>query len=102
MNFSARYHVGDFTISYLAEYISGVDATATYQDYTYGVPSLLYHDLVLDYTLDAYGETRLTLGVTNLTDEAPPYIDPGFNANTDPNTYRVFGTGYFLRLSQTF
>jgi outer membrane receptor protein involved in Fe transport len=102
MNFSARYHVGDFTISYLAEYISGVDATATYQDYTYGVPSLLYHDLVLDYTLDAFGETRLTLGVTNLTDEEPPYIDPGFNANTDPNTYRVFGTGYFLRLSQTF
>jgi len=103
MNFSVRFHTGDLTISYLAEYISAIDATATYNTtYTYTVDSHLYHDLVFDYTLDALGETRLTAGFTNLTDEAPPYIDPGFNANTDPNTYRVFGMGYFLRLSQTF
>lgn len=102
VNFSARFHRGDFTVSYLAEYIHDIVATATYNDYTYGVDSLMYHDLVFDYTLDAMGETRLTAGITNLTDEAPPYIDPGFNANTDPNTYRMFGMGYFLRLSQTF
>jgi outer membrane receptor protein involved in Fe transport len=101
-NFSARFHTGDLTVSYLTEYISEIDATATYNDYTYTVDSLMYHDLVFDYTLDVMGETRLTAGFTNLTDEAPPYIDPGFNANTDPNTYRMFGRGYFLRLSQTF
>jgi len=102
MNFSVRFHTGDLSVSYLAEFISDIDATATYNDYTYNVASLLYHDLVFDYTLDAMGETRLTAGFTNLTDEAPPYIDPGFNANTDPNTYRMFGRGYYLRLSQTF
>jgi outer membrane receptor protein involved in Fe transport len=102
INFSARFHTGDFTVSYLAEYISDIKATATYEDYTYKVDSIMYHDLVFDYTLDAFGETRLTAGFTNLTDEEPPYIDPGFNANTDPNTYRMFGRGYFLRLSQTF
>jgi hypothetical protein len=102
MNFSVRFHTGDLSVSYLAEYISDIKATATYNDYTYTVDSILYHDLVFDYTLDALGTTRLTAGFTNLTDEAPPYIDPGFNANTDPNTYRVFGRGYFLRLSQTF
>jgi len=102
MNFSVRFHTGDLTVSYLAEFISEIDATATYNDYTYKVDSYLYHDLVFDYTLDAMGETRLTAGFTNLTDEEPPYIDPGFNANTDPNTYRMFGMGYFLRISQTF
>lgn len=103
INFSARFNTGDFTVSYLAEYISAIDATATYNtSYTYQVDSILYHDLVFDYTLDAMGETRLTAGFTNLTDEKPPYIDPGFNANTDPNTYRMFGVGYFLRISQTF
>lgn len=103
LNFSVRFHTGDLSVSYLAEYISDIKATATYNtDYTYTVDSILYHDLVFDYTLDALGTTRLTAGFTNLTDEAPPYIDPGFNANTDPNTYRVFGRGYFLRLSQTF
>jgi outer membrane receptor protein involved in Fe transport len=102
LNFSTRFHTGDLTVSYMAEYISDIKATATYNDYTYKVPSLLYHDLVFDYTLDVLGDTRLTAGFTNLTNEAPPYIDPGFNANTDPNTYRMFGRGYFLRISQTF
>jgi outer membrane receptor protein involved in Fe transport len=102
INFSARWYSGDLSIGYLAEYISAVDATATYEDYTYTVDSILYHDLVLDYSFDNFGTTRLSLGVTNIGDEAPPYIDPGFNANTDPNTYRVFGRGYFLRLSQSF
>jgi len=103
MNFSARWYYGDLSVGYLAEYISSIKATATYQtDYTYTVDSILYHDLVFDYTLDKFGETMLTVGVTNLTNEAPPYIDPGFNSNTDPNTYRVLGRGYFLRVSQTF
>ncbi len=102
LNFSARFHTGDLSVSYLTEYISDINATATYNNYTYKIDAIMYHDLVFDYTLDALGETRLTAGFTNLTDEAPPYIDPGFNANTDPNTYRVFGRGYFLRLSQTF
>jgi outer membrane receptor protein involved in Fe transport len=102
MNFSARWHTGDLTVSYLAEYISDVRSEATYYDYAYTVDSILYHDLVFDYTLDALGSTRLTAGFTNLTDEAPPFIENAFNAQTDPNTYRVFGRGYFLRLSQTF
>ncbi len=41
-------------------------------------------------------------GVTNLTNEAPPYIDIGFNATTDPSTYRMFGRGYWLRVGYTF
>jgi len=101
-NFSLHYYNGDFSVGYLAEYISSIDATATFVNYTYSIDSYLYHDLVFDYTLDAMGTTRLTAGFTNLTDEEPPFIDPGFNASTDPNTYRIFGRGYFVRLSQTF
>jgi len=102
-NFSIRYTNGDLSVGYLYEYISAVDATATYlTTYTYEVPSRMYSDLVFDYTLDAWGTTKLTAGFTNIFDEEPPYIDPGFNANTDPNTYRMFGQGYFLRISQQF
>ncbi len=101
-NFSLHFTRGDLSVGYLAEYISAIDAPAVFVTYDQPVDSYLYHDLVFNYTLDAMGETRLTAGFTNLTDEEPPYIDPGFNATTDPNTYRVFGRGYFLRLSQTF
>lgn len=102
INFAAHYYRGDLSIGYLAEYISSIDATATYQDYTYSVPSKLYHDLVMDYSFDTLGTTRLSVGITNITNESPPYIDPGFNANTDPNTYRMFGRGYYVRLTQSF
>ena len=101
-NFSARWMMGDLTVSYLAEYIGGIEADAAYIDYRYSIGSQLYHDIVVDYMLDAWGQTRITAGVTNLTDEGPPFIDDGFNASTDPNTYRVFGMGWFLRLTQSF
>jgi iron complex outermembrane receptor protein len=102
MNFAAHYYRGNLSVGYLAEYISSIKATATYQDYTYTVPSLLYHDLVAEYSFDNLGTTRLSMGITNITNEEPPYIDPGFNANTDPNTYRMFGRGYYVRLTQSF
>ena len=101
-NFSLHYYRGDWSIGYLAEFIGELEALANYQNYVQKIDSLLYHDLVFNYEFQRWGSTRLTLGVTNLTDEEPPYIDRGFNASTDPNTYRMFGTGYFLRVSQTF
>ena len=101
-NASIHYYRGDFSVGYLAEYISSIDAPAVFVTYNQPVDSYLYHDLVFNYTMDTIGETKLTVGITNVGDEAPPYIDPGFNATTDPNTYRVFGRGYFVRLSQTF
>jgi outer membrane receptor protein involved in Fe transport len=103
MNFSARYFRGDLAVAYLAEYISSIDAEAQYQGgYFYSVDSVLYHDLVFDYTLDYWGSTKFTLGITNISDEPPPFIDQGFNASTDPNTYRSFGRGWFARITQSF
>ena len=81
----------------MGEYISSLDATAVFlPDYEYKVDSQLYHDLVASYT---WNSTTFTAGLTNFTNEAPPYIDAGFNAKTDPPTYRMFGRGYYLRLT---
>ena len=102
INFSARWNTGNLTVSWLTEYIGGISADAAYIDYTYNIDAQMYHDLVFDYSFDNFGTTRITAGVTNLTDEPPPFIDQGFNASTDPITYRVFGMGWFLRLNQSF
>ena len=102
-NFSLHYFRGGFSIGYLAEYISSIEANSPFvAGYTYDVDSYLYHDVVVDYEFSQWGNTRLTLGVTNISDEEPPFIDNAFNAKTDPNTYRMFGTGWFARISQTF
>ncbi|MCH7501892.1 MAG: TonB-dependent receptor [Proteobacteria bacterium] len=109
-NYSIQWFRNNLSIGYLGEYISDLDAdtfcncfAGNQPDGTYrqAIDSLLYHDIVATYTFPTTG-TNIALGVTNITDEEPPYIDTGFNANTDPSTYRLFGIGYYVRLTQSF
>ena len=65
------------------------------------IDSLLYHDFLASYDFAKTG-TKISGGITNITDEEPPFIEIGFNATTDPATYRMFGRGYYLRISQSF
>ena len=96
----------NLTITYLAEYIGELSSNVTFaqylDNYQQQIDDQLYHDLVLDYRLGSEQKTGLTLGITNLADEPPPYLDLGFNANTDPSTYRLFGRSYYLRLKHAF
>jgi outer membrane receptor protein involved in Fe transport len=110
LNYSLQWFRSNFSVGYLGEYISGLDAdtfcncgTGNQPDGTYiqSIDSMLYHDLVASFTFAETG-TTIAAGVTNLTDEEPPYIEVGFNATTDPSTYRMFGIGYYVRLTQTF
>jgi iron complex outermembrane receptor protein len=109
-NFKLQWMLGDLSIGYLGEYISGMDADTFCNcdsdgdpsnngpDGTYiqDVSSIWYHDLVAAYTWRSF---TVSGGLTNLSDEEPPMIETGFNATTDPATYRMFGRGYYLRLS---
>jgi len=101
INYSLQWARNDFSVGYLGEYISGVTGDVNFlPDYKQDVPSQLYHDLVASYTFGGLGSTTtISAGITNFTDEEPPYIDIGFNASTDPSTYRLFGRGYYLRLA---
>jgi outer membrane receptor protein involved in Fe transport len=100
---------GNLTLSYLGQFISGLDADTFCNcgpigvaegAYIQDIDSVLYHDIVGSYQFPT--QTRVTFGITNLTDEKPPYIEIGFNATTDPSTYRMFGIGYWFRLEQSF
>lgn len=102
INYSVQWYRNNLSIGYLGEFIGGMDTTAViFSDYEYKIDSQLYHDLVVNYEFVDTG-TKISAGVTNVTDEAPPYIDLGFNAKTDPATYRLFGRGYYVRLTQSF
>ncbi len=110
MNVSVQWGRNDFSVGYLAEYISGLDADTFCNcgvgnrpdgSYIQKIDAQLYHDIIFNYTVASTG-TNIAAGITNITDEEPPYIDMGFGANTDPSTYRLFGMGYYVRLTQTF
>ena len=106
-NITLQWTKGDWSVSYLGEFISGLDGSTGFglvdangDAYVQVIASQFYSDIVASYTYD--DSITVTAGLTNITDEAPPYIDRGFNANTDPSTFRLFGQGYYLRLKWTF
>lgn len=118
-NYSARWTIGglpfgELMVGYLGEYISALDADTFCNcdsdgnpanntpdgRYIQQIDAQLYHDLVAEATLPM--GFKLMAGITNVTDEEPPYIEVGFNATTDPSTYRMFGRGYFLRAAYEF
>ncbi len=103
-NLSLQWMWNDWSVAYLGEYINGQVAEVFFiPEYIQKIPSRMYHDLVASFTFGGLGgSTRLSAGITNLTDEAPPYIDTGFNASTDPSTYRLFGRCYYLRIKWAF
>jgi outer membrane receptor protein involved in Fe transport len=101
INYTVAWRRGDWTVSYLGEYIGELKADVSFfSDYKQNVDDQLYHDITVIYDLADTG-FRFSGGITNFTDEEPPYIDFGFNASTDPSTYRMFGRGYYLRVTWT-
>jgi iron complex outermembrane receptor protein len=111
-NFSLQWFWHDFSIGWLGEYISGLDAdtfcncdsdgdpsnNGPFGKYTQDVSSKFYNDLVASYTFGSIG-TTISGGITNIGNVAPPFIETGFNAGTDQATYRQFGRGWYLRLA---
>jgi len=103
-NFSFQWFWNDISVSYLGEYISGLTGDVWFDPvYQQKIPSQYYSDIVASYSLNAFGSTTtISGGITNVTDEEPPFLDQGFNGKTDPSTYRLFGRGWYLRLKWAF
>lgn len=97
-NLRAGWTYGNIGVDAALQYIGAVTADS-YQtvEGTQEIDAQQYLDLGLSYNTP-FG-SRVRFGVENATDEAPPWIEAGFNAHTDPSTYRTFGRSYTLRLS---
>ncbi len=79
------------------------DADGAIPDQRLDIPSVAYFDLTLGYTLDRTN-TRIQLGVQNLTDKEPPllYQNNVTNANTDVSTYDLLGRQWYVGVTQKF
>jgi outer membrane receptor protein involved in Fe transport len=108
INYSFKWFWNDLLLGYSGEFISALDADTFCNcgagnnpdgTYTQKIDSALYHDLFAQYS---FGSAKIMAGVTNLTNEEPPFIEIGFNATTEPSNYRLFGRGYWLRVGYTF
>jgi hypothetical protein len=68
--------------------------------YTGTTDAVYYFDLVGRYA--APWGSEFALGITNLTDEELPFINQGFNATTDEDTFRAFGRSWFFSFKHSF
>lgn len=105
INVSLQWANGPVSVTYLNQFISSLDADTfcncgPVAPYIQKIDSFMYHDMMARYEFPT--KTAISFGVTNITSEEPPFIEVGFNATTDPSTYRMLGRGYWLRLEQSF
>ena len=60
-----------------------------------------YHNVQVSYNISDW-DTRLTFGIQNIGDKAPPISTQSFANSFDPTTYEVPGMFPYLRISKTF
>lgn len=65
------------------------------------ISSWTKHNFNMSYLGPASQWFRLTLGVNNLFDEAPPFSAAAFNDSYDARTYDITGRYYFLKIDKT-
>jgi outer membrane receptor protein involved in Fe transport len=111
---TAIWTYGDWTINYGLDFYSDLDVDLTFFDardliengggsevVTQHIGSQSYSDLAISYAVP-WQETTITVGINNLFDRAPPFIETGFTGSTEPATYRVFGRTWFVRWNTRF
>lgn len=108
-NFNVDWSYGNFGASVNIDYLGSIDefdldsldqGIAPDDAFLQKVDAEWYFDFTARYHFD-WG-TQIIAGVTNITDNDPPYIIGEFNANTDTDTYRVLGRSWFAEIRHSF
>ncbi len=107
-NASLNWRFGDFQFGYTMRFIEGTIFDTYPGPYTQGTgktqhasaatPDVYYHDINLAYD---YHNFTLNLGVQNLFDKQPPYVEDT-GTNTDTNVYDFLGRVVYLKTSLRF
>ena len=63
------------------------------------VDSQIIHDARVSYFMD---NMTVSVGLDNILDEEPPFLQTGFNDNTDPRTYNTTGRHAYVSLAMKF
>lgn len=94
------WQFGDFNVDYSAQYVGEYDADLLFFPGEQSVPAQLYHDVRFGWS--SPWNTDFSLGVNNITDNNPPFIDAAFNANTDEANHRIFGRVFSVNMTTRF
>lgn len=88
---------GSYTIQYIG---SADDINAAPTDIGARAPSVAYHNASVKYEVNK--AMTLSVGIDNLFDKKPPYIQSWTDGNTDTMTYDLLGRRWHLRVGYKF
>jgi outer membrane receptor protein involved in Fe transport len=96
-----------WNINYRLNYLSDIDAdlqlfsNSGTGNFSQHIASQSYSDLALAYAFSQQN-SKLTVGITNLFDRDPPFIESGLTASTQGSTYQLFGRSWFVKWNSRF
>ena len=97
----------NWNINYRLNYLSDIDAdlqlfsNSGTGSFSQHIASQSYSDLAVTYAFNQQ-KSKLTVGITNLFDRDPPFIESGLTASTQGSTYRLFGRSWFVKWNSRF
>ncbi|MFK5857508.1 MAG: TonB-dependent receptor [Bacteroidota bacterium] len=111
---TAIWNYDNWTVNYSLDYYSDlvgdlqffdegdlIENGGDFNTVTQNIPSQSYSDIAVSYAVPWY-ETSISVGINNMFDRDPPFIESGFTGSTEPATYRVFGRTWFVRWKTRF
>jgi hypothetical protein len=111
-NANIGYRIGPFGANWNMRYVGSAEMAPGSKDAGFpDVDSFLYHNLRFSLDLGEFigmpgQQSEIYLGVTNVTDEDPPFFCSGCSGtqalDTIPGYYDVFGLSYFIGMKARF
>lgn len=95
-NLSIQAGQGDWSVTYFNRYIGKTDYLADGSK----VDAVLYHNLAASYFVT--DGLNLSVGVKNLTDEKPSYVENGSDGGTVPEVFDTIGRQFYAGISYKF
>ena len=97
-NFFVNFSKDIYSIDLIGRYIGGAE-----EELKGGVKRNINSVFFLDFkTTFNFDPITLSVGVNNILNQDPPFVDTGFNANTSVENYDILGAFGYLRLSLRF
>lgn len=89
---------GRWTVNYSNRFVDGVTNVDGFATSMQDVSSYLQHDISASYTFDLLGqESTITIGVEDVLDEDPPFVEGNFQNGFDTGTFNARGRYFFVK-----
>ncbi|WP_213978943.1 TonB-dependent receptor [Sphingomonas sp. dw_22] len=102
-NVSATWTLGDLSVNYNMRYVGPVrnEASLLIDGHYLQADDYMQHDLAINYDLESQ-KSRITLGVENVGDAMPPFLEGNYFNGFDQTTFNSRGRYFYMRLQKNF